>query len=314
MSKLSDACEQYLQLRHGLGFQLRCAARLLRSFVTFAEREGATHITTELGLRWAQQPTDVQPATWAARLKVVRQFAIWLSASERDTQVPPAGLLPGKYRRKRPYIYSDAEIERLVRAAERIPSALGLKGRMLATVFGLLSVTGLRIGEAIALDRGDVDLKEGTLQVRRTKFGKSRLVAVHDSTCHALADYASLRDRVVRRPATTAFFVSEKGERLAPRTAQYNFAKVSHRIGLRVATTDTRVDRGPRLHDMRHTFVVCTLLGWYRAGIDVEREMPKLTTYLGHADIHATYWYVEAVPELLELAALRLGCPMGLKS
>jgi integrase len=313
MSKLREAVEEYLQLRGELGYKLQGVVRLLRSFVTFAEREGAAHVTTDLALRWAQQPLGVQPATCAWRLRVVRRFAVWLSASDRHTQVPPTGLLPGQYRRKRPYIYSDAEIERLVEAASRLPSTAGLKGRTFSTVFGLLAVTGLRISEAIALDREDVDLQQGILRIRRTKFGKSRLVMVHESTRQVLANYASHRDRVVRRPATSAFFLSERGDRVTGAATRYNFAKVSRQVGLRAATTNCRHGRGPRLHDMRHRFAVRTLLEWYRAGIDVEREMPKLTTYLGHVHVNVTYWYIEAVPELLELAARRLESPKELK-
>ncbi len=306
MSKLRETSEQYLQLRRELGYQLRGPARLLRSFVTFAEGKGATHITTDLALRWAQQPPGAQSATWASRLGVVRRFAVWLSASDRRTEVPPAGLLPYRYHRQRPYIYSDREIEELVRAADRLPSAAGLKGRTFSTIFGLLAVTGLRVSEALALDRDDVDLEEGVLRVRRTKFGKSRLVAVHESTRQALADYARQRDRVVQRSATAAFFLSERGGRVTKWATRYNFAKISREVGLRTPTTNGRHGRGPRLHDMRHRFAVCALLRWYRAGMDVEREIPKLATYLGHVHVNETYWYIEAVPELLELATRRL--------
>jgi integrase/recombinase XerD len=314
MNKLREAVEQYLQLRGALGYKLEGVVRLLRSFVTFAEREGAAHVTTDLALRWAQQPLGVQPATWAWRLSVLRRFAVWLSASDQHTQVPPTGLLPGHYRRKRPYIYSDAEIETLVDAASRLPSTEGLKGHTFSTVFGLLAVTGLRVSEALALDRKDVDLQQGILRIRRTKFGKSRLVMVHETTRQVLANYADRRDRVVRRPATSAFFLSEQGDRVKGGAARYNFAKVSRHLGMRTATTNCRHGHGPRLHDMRHRFAVRTLLGWYRAGIDVEREMPKLTTYLGHVHVHVTYWYIEAVPELLELAARRLESPVERKT
>src|SRR5262249_6008540 len=151
----------YLQLRRQLGCQLRGVDRLLHSFAAFAEQEGASHVSTDLALRWAQQPPDVQPATWACRLRVVRRFAVWLSASDRRTEVRPPGLLPCRYRRKRPYFYSGVEIEALVRAAGRLPSSAGLKGRTFSTIFGLLAVTGMRISEALALDREDVDLEEG---------------------------------------------------------------------------------------------------------------------------------------------------------
>jgi integrase/recombinase XerD len=308
MSRLREACEQYLQLRRNLGCQLRETGRLLENFLAFAEQEGAFHVTTDLALRWAQQPSGVQAATWASRLQVVRRFAIWLSATDRGTEVPPAGLLPGRYVRRRPYIYSDAEIQNLVRTAGQLSSPAGLKGRTYSTIFGLLSVTGMRVSEALTLDREDVDLDEGILRIRRTKFGKSRLVAVHDSTRQVLADYACERDRVVRRPAT-AFFLSDGGDRVTGCAARYNFAKVSREVGLRAPATDRRHGRGPRLHDMRHRFAVCTLLQWYRSGIDVKREIPKLATYLGHVHVNETYWYIEAVPELLELAASRLESP-----
>jgi integrase len=309
MSQLCEASERYLQLRRNLGCKLRESGRLLQNFVAFAEREGASHVTTDLALRWAQQPAGAQPATWASRLQEVRRFALWLSAADRRTEVPPAGLLPGRYVRKRPYIYSDAEVRDLVRTARQLASAAGLKGRTYATIFGLLSVTGMRVSEVLALDREDVDLDEGVLRIRRTKFGKSRLVAVHDSTRQALADYARERDRVVRRPDASAFFLSERGDRVTGCAARYNFAKVSREVGLRAPAADRRHGRGPRLHDMRHRFAVCTLLRWYRSGADVEREIPKLATYLGHVHVNETYWYLEAVPELLELAARRLEGP-----
>ena len=178
----------------------------------------------------------------------------------------------------------------------------------------MLAVTGLRISEALALDREDVDLQEGILRIRRTKFGKSRLVAVHESTRQALADYASQRDRVVQPARDRGLLpLRKRRPRDGVAVAEYNFAKVSREIGLRPATTSCRHGRGPRLHDMRHRFAVRTLLGWYRAGIDVEREMPKLTTYLGHVHVNETYWYIEAVPELLELAARRLESPKEAK-
>jgi integrase/recombinase XerD len=309
MSELREAAERYLRLRRDLGCQLREAGRLLHDFLAFAEREGAAQVTTDLAVRWAQQPAGVQPVTWALRLRVVRRFALWLSATDRHTEVPPAGLLPGRYVRRRPYIYSGAEIADLVRAAGQLASAAGLKGRTYATIFGLLAVTGMRVSEVLALDREDVDLGEGVLRIRRTKFGKSRLVVVHDSTRQALAEYARERDRVVHRPAAAPFFLSEGGDRVTGWAARYNFAKVSREIGLRAPAGGRRHGRGPRLHDMRHRFAVCTLLRWYRSGVDVEREIPKLATYLGHVHVNETYWYIEAVPELLGLAARRLEGP-----
>lgn len=313
MSQLHEAVKEYLQLRRSLGFQLREPGRLLHRFAAFAEAEKATHVTIDLALRWAQQPANARPTTWAVRLQTVRRFAIWLSASDQRTEVPPAGLLPYRYERKRPYFYSDADIANLVYTAGQLPSPARLRGRTFATLFGLLAVTGMRISEGLALDREDVDLGEGVLRIRRSKFGKSRLVAVHESTRHVLADYARERDRIVPRPAGAAFFLSEGGNRVTEWASRYTFAKISRQVGLRSATKDCRHGHGPRLHDLRHRFAACTLLNWYRAGIDVEREIPKLATYLGHVHVNETYWYLEAVPELLELATRRLESPKETK-
>ena len=306
MSNLQDRLDEYLTVRRSLGYELRAPARCLRKFVALADREGADYITTELALRWATLPTDAQPATWAARLGMVRRFAAWCKASDPRTEVPPKGLLPHRYRRTQPHIYGDAEIERVVSAARLLPSAKGLRAHSYATVFGLLSVTGMRVSEALALDRRDVDLGEGVLAVRRTKFGRSRFVPVHPTTCDALADYAERRDRTVPVCFAEAFFVSERGTRITDCSTRYNFAKVSRDVGLRKPAGGNRHGHGPRLHDMRHRFAVRTLLDWYRAGLDVEREIPKLATYLGHVHLNDTYWYLEAVPELLELATARL--------
>jgi len=304
MSTLRDALRKYLELRRNLGFKLQDAGSALRSFVAFAEREGDSCITTNLAIRWTKESRQVQPATWAARLCMVRRFAVWLSATDRRTEVPPVGILPHRYRRRRPYIYSDAEIDKLVQAASRLPSPRGLNGHTYSTIFGLLSVTGMRVSEAMALDREDVNLEEGIITIRQTKFGKSRLIPLHDSTRRVLIDYARQRERVVRCPATAAFFLSERGSRVTHWTTRYNFAKVSCEIGLR--SPGRRHGHGPRLHDMRHRFAACVLVDWYRRGIDVERELPKLATYLGHAHVNDTYWYIEAIPELLELATQRL--------
>jgi len=304
MSDLRQALEDYIAVRRSLGFDLRLPASALRNFVAFMEAEGASHISVELALRWAKQPADAQPATWAWRLGMVRRFAAWRSAADPRTEVPSGELLPHRYHRKPPYIYSDEEIDKLVRAAEQLPSSKGLRAITYSTFFSLLAVTGMRVSEAVALDRKDVDLEQGVLTIHRTKFGKSRLVPVHASTRHALNRYTEHRDCILPKPATQGFFVSERGTRITQWSARYTFAKVSQQIGLRAGAKGH--GRGPRLHDMRHRFAARTLIDWYRAGLDVERELPKLATYLGHVHINETYWYLEAVPELLQLATERL--------
>jgi integrase/recombinase XerD len=309
MSTIDEALETYLALRRGLGSELRGPGAHLRRFVAFLDREGAVVVTTALALRWATAPADAMPATWAGRLGDVRRFASWLSATDPRTEVPPHGLLSGRYQRRPPYLYSDAEVARIVRGAARLPSTLGMRAPTYATLFGLLAATGLRIGEALSLDRDDVDLRSGVLAVRRAKFGTSRFVPVHESTRRALQRYAQRRDLLLPRPASPAFLLSERGMRVTQCSARYTFAVVSRAIGLRPPTRGGRHGRGPRLHDMRHRLAASTMVRWYREGRDVERELPKLSTYLGHVHVADTYWYIEAVPELLRLATERATNP-----
>jgi integrase/recombinase XerD len=304
LNSLEQALKDYLRIRRSLGFLLREPATCLRNFVAFLQAQRASYVTAELALRWATQPTKAQPSTWAWRLGMVRRFAIWHSAFEPRTEIPPAGLLPHRYRRKLPHIYSDEEIERLLRRTQQLPSPKGLRARTYTTLFGLLVATGMRVNEALGLDRQDVDLDRGILYIRRTKFGKSRYVPVHPSTVDALKKYTQARDRIFPAPLTPAFFISEQGRRITEWMARYTFAKLSQRLGLRVPAKGH--GRSPRLHDMRHRFAARTLVHWYRAGLDAERELPKLATYLGHVHVNDTYWYLEAVPELLQLATDRL--------
>lgn len=302
MSALRDALTKYVAVRRALGTQLREPAVTLGHFVEFLEREGAKFITTELAVRWALRPERVQPATRARLLSMVRKFAVWLSAFDPRTEVPPRGLIEARHRRNKPYIYTDREIEQLMAEAARLPSPRGLRALTQATLIGLLAATGLRPGEALDLDVSEVDLQNGILAIRQTKFGKSRFVPIDDSTRAALAHYARRRDKLCPRPRTGAFLVSERGKRLGQHAARRTFAKLSCAIGIRTPTCSWRIGRGPRLQDMRHTFATRRLVEWYRAGLDVERELPKLATYLGHVNAINTYWYIEAVPELLQLA------------
>jgi len=307
MSGLRKALEEYLAVRRALGFKLRLAGAALEKFVSFLDQERAAVITTELALRWAMQPAEVQPEQWANRLSMVRGFALYRSGTDPKTEIPPQGLLPYRYRRKRPYIYNDSEIRQLLKAAERLPSATGLRAKAYSTLFGLLAVTGMRISEVIGLDDGDVDWADGVLTVRESKFGKSRLVPMHPSTRGALRQYARSRNRIYPKPKSQSFFVSDRGVRLTDCTVRWTFVRLSHQIGLR-SPSDRR---GPRLHDFRHRFAVQTLTDWYRGGVDVEKHMAELAAYLGHAHVTDTYWYLTATPELLRLAATRLDNPGG---
>jgi integrase len=304
MSRLGRALDEYLALRRALGFELRRTEWALRRFVDFAEREGARWVTTDLALRWATFPTHVQGSERSVRLGVVRRFAEYLRVIDPRTEVPPADLLPGKVRRPQPYIYSDDELLRLIRAAWALPSPTGLRAWTYTTLLGLLAVTGMRHGEALALDRGDVDLDAGVLTVRRSKCRKARLVPVHATTCEQLERYARRRDRVHRTPRSHAFLVSERGRRLVQATVQHTFVVLSRQIGLRAPARSH--GHGPRLHDLRHRLAVTTLMRWYRAGVAVDPMLPVLATYLGHTKVSDTYWYLSAVPELMRLAIARL--------
>ncbi len=302
MKTLREAVSDYLMMRRGLGFKLRHVEHDLGSFVSFMELEQAPFIRSDLALKWAMAPTDVRPAYWAQRLSAVRGFARYRSATDPRTQVPSDGLLPFQNQRTQPYLYTDEDIERLMTAAKTLRPRDGLRSWTYYCLFGLLTVTGLRISELIALERRDVDLREGLLMIRGTKFGKSRIVPLHDSTQHALADYAHRRDRHPDRQSAVKFLVSDHGGPLEASTVRRTFYHLSRKTGLRRAG-----DRhGPRLHDFRHRLATSTLLEWYRSGEDVERLLPVLATYLGHSNVQDTYWYLSSCPELMGHAVRRL--------
>jgi integrase/recombinase XerD len=300
MNSLRAAVEEYLALRRGLGFKLRLAGPALLDFAALLEREHAPHITSELAVRWAMLPRECQPALWAMRLRFVRGFARHRRATDPRTEIPPASLLPFRPGRARPYLYSEQEVRQLLVAAAALQPSL--RGATYHCLFGLLAVTGLRISEAIALERQDVDLGQGLLVIRGAKFGKSRLVPLHASTMRVLTHYAQCRDRYLGTSLAPRFLVNDRGRPLESSNVRRTFYRLSRQIGLR-----GRTDRhGPRLHDFRHRFAVRTLMRWYRSGQDSERRLPVLSTYLGHAHISDTYWYLSAHPQLMGLAKRRL--------
>lgn len=302
MISLRQAVKDYLAMRRSLGFKLRDMGYCLHHFVSFMEQEGTSVITVELALRWAQQPQGVLPAHWATRLSFVRTFARFWSATDPRTEVPPAGLLPYRPKRAIPYIYSDEDIQQILNAAWNLPPSTALRPWTYYTLFGLMVVTGMRISEVIHLDRVDVDLEERLLTIRLTKFSKSRLIPLHPSTVDKLKAYLKRRDQLYPRPSVSRFFLSNQGTPLTHCVVRWTFVKLSRQIGLR----KTGDSFGPRLHDLRHRFAVRTLLNWYKAGVDVEKRLPVLSTYLGHTHVTDTYWYLTAIPELLELTKDRI--------
>jgi len=304
MNTLREATEEYLNMRRALGFKLREAGARLLDFVTFMEQHRASYITNKLALTWAQQSPTVQASTWAQRLCFVRGFARYRSATDPRTQIPLEGLLPFRPQRAQPYFYTDAEIQNLLRAALKLPGSNGvLRPWTYHVLFGLLSVSGMRLGEVCNLELQDVDLKAAVLTVRGAKFGKSRLLPLHASTCNVLADYLVRRERFwTARPNSPYLFVSNRGNRLDAAEIRRTFYALSRQIGLR-GFADSH---GPRIHDLRHRFAVKTLVHWYRAGEDAERRLPILSAYLGHVHVADTYWYLSAWPELMREAMRRL--------
>jgi integrase/recombinase XerD len=302
MSALAGRLEDYLALRRSLGFKLDRAGRLLAQFVAYCEAAGAETVTVDLARAWATLPAGSD--YWHAfRLSVVRGFARHLVLIDERTEVPPADLLPVRARRATPYLYTPDEVARLMAAAAKIPTPL--RQATLATLVGLLYVTGMRIGEAIRLDRADVDYRRELLVVRDSKFGKSREVPIHPTTVAALRAYAKRRDHLCRVHNSPAFFVSPAGTRLLYCNVHLAFLGLVRDAGLTPRSATCR----PRPHDLRHTFAVSTLIGWYRDGGDVQARLPQLSTFLGHVHPANTYWYLSAAPELLGLAAARLEPP-----
>ncbi len=310
MNTLREALHEYLAMRRSLGFKLQRAGPALLEFVSFLEQHRASYITFQLALAWAKQPSDGEPDTRAAqRLSFVRLFARYRSATDPRTEIPPAGLLPFRPKRARPYLYSEQEIEQLLRATLHRPLSPRHRKRcallpwVYYCLFGLLSVSGLRLGEARNLRLEDVDLKAGVLTIRGAKFGKDRWVPLHASTCKVLEDYIARRQRHwAGRPVSSYLFVSSWGNRLDSGQTHRAFYAASRQIGLRGAADS----HGPRLHDLRHRFATTTLVNWYRSNEDPERRLPLLSAFLGHVHVADTQWYLSASPELMREAMSRL--------
>jgi len=299
MRSLRQVLEDYLRVRRRLGFKLGSDQRLLEDFVGFLEQAGASRITSELAVMWAQLPVDAHPHRWSQRLSIVRVFARYVATLDPASEVPSIDLLPARRPRVAPYVYSPAQITALIEAAGQLTPRL--RAASYRTVIGLMATTGLRLGEALALDRADVDLDDGALHVRARQT-KQREVPLHPTAATALREYARCRDRYWPQPSSPAFFLNPRADRLSKGEFNYRFAKLIGQVGLEGAGERVR----PRPHDLRHTMAVRTLLDWIRAGEDVDRRMPELSTFLGHQQPESTYWYLQAVPELMALISDRL--------
>jgi integrase len=299
MKSLLQAVEDYLALRRSLGFKLREYGDCLDEFVSFLAKNESAHVTNKLAVEYATQRQYEKPVSWSRRLIIIRGFARYHIGADPRTEIPPVGLLRFRSRRARPYVYSQDEIRRLLQAALKIESPHQLQPRTYHCLFGLLAVSGLRLGEAVNLQPQDVDWSGGVLTIRGAKFGKTRLVPLHSSTLAVLRNYADLRDKIFTGRILPTFLVTSHGTKLEKTNLSRIFRELSRQIGIR----KPGVRNGPRLHDFRHRFAIETLLRWYRTGEEVTRRMPVLSTYLGHVNVSGTYWYLSSTPELIASAS-----------
>jgi integrase/recombinase XerD len=303
VSALRAAAGEYLAMRRALGFKLTTQGRHLMSFVAFCEERGADRVTADLAIEWATRTTSRGSGNevyQARRLDVVRTSARHLQALNPATEVPPEDVLARRYLRIPPYLYSTEEVAALMNAADHLTPVL--RAATWRTLIGLLAVTGMRQGEACRLQRDDAGLDDGTPVIRDSKFGKSRQVFLHPTAAAALRAWERARDEAFPEPRTDSFLVNGRGRPLTGGTVQHQFAALARTAGIQAPPGR----RPPRLHDLRHAFTVATMLDWYRDGGNVQARLPLLSTWLGHVDPKSTYWYLQAVPELLTLAAGRL--------
>lgn len=303
MSSLRDALADYLAVRRAVGYKLDTAERFLSQFIEYLEERGEQRVTIDHAVAWAIRPSG-HPGYHAHRLQTVRRFARYLHATDPDVEVPPAGVLTGRSRRAVPFLYTDEQIAALIAAAEIFATAH--RTATMQTVIGLLTVTGMRLGEALGLDRDDLDVRHGVLTVHG-KYGKTRELPLHQTTVNALSRYLRRRDRPPSPPGERALLVSEAGTRLVASNVQHAFGRMRAHAGLRPRSTACR----PRMHDARHSFAVRTLLDAYRSGADIGGRLALLSTYLGHREPSMTYWYLDASPELMALAAEQLERSIG---
>lgn len=305
MSVLSEHAQRYLRARRALGVKLERHGRLLPQLVAYLEAAGASTVTRELAISWARLPARAHPQHWAARLSIARGFAAYLQTIDPATEIPPAGVFAVRYQRPTPYLWSQADISRLLEAARELRPPL--KAASYEALFGLLAVTGMRLGEAIALEPGDVDLDDGVITIREhtAKLERARMIPLHSTTARALERYADTRARLCPEPRSSTFFLSSKGTSLKRSEVAKTLRKLTTALGLRTDSDH------PTAHHLRHSFAVSTLIDWQRSGVQVDEQIAVLSTYLGHVSPAETYWYLTATPELMASAAQRLQRHLG---
>ena len=293
---------EYLQHRRSLGFELGSTGYVLLDFAAFAdETQPGRSLTTDLIVRWATRSERHSSRYRAARLSIVRGFARFLVARGEDGEVPGVRVLPGDFRRGQPHIYSDEQLRDLLRAARSLVPVYALRPHVYEALFGVLASTGLRISEALALRKRDVDLDRGVLHIEKTKFRKSRLVPIHETVARHLRQFAALRERGPDASVSEFFLVGRGGRPLPYSTVRTTFRRLVAQLGWKSNGTLPR----PRLHDLRHTFACRRVLQWYRDGVDVDHALASLSTYMGHGKLTDTYWYLSASGGLLGIASER---------
>jgi len=302
MKTLQESLNEYIDMKKSLGFKVDVINRNLQSFLQFMDDNGVNIITIDIAVRWARIPSSAKPSWWAQRLGFVRGFARYQCALDNISVVPPPGLLPFRSKRASPYIYTNDEISRLLKASLAIRSVHGVKHRTYHLLLGLLAVTGMRIGEILRLNVNSVDLTDDTIKVLNSKGGKSRIVPLHYTTTVAIKEYITKYRILIEGTCDDTLLLNDYGRRISMYDIHTTFNQLTKTTGLR----NVGAKYGPRLHDFRHRFAIETLLRWYRRGDDVESKIPLLSTYLGHAAVRSTYWYLSATPELLNMATKRI--------
>ena len=304
MISLREHVDDYLRLRRALGYKLERHGRLLPQLVAYLEAAGAGTITSDLAIAWARLPAHAHPRYWAARLAIARGFAAYLQTIDPATEMPP-DVFAVRYLRPTPYLWSRDDIRRVLETARGLRPPL--KAASYEALFGLLAVTGMRVGEAVALEPGDINFEDGVITIREqaAKLERARLVPLHPTAVAALERYAGTRERLCPKPRAKMFFLSAAGTRIDRSAVSKTLRKITTALGLRTETVH------PRAHDLRHSFAVSTLIGWQRAGVQIDERIAALSTYLGHVRPADTYWYLSATPELMQAAAQRLEQHLG---
>lgn len=296
MSKLYEAVREYLTIRRQLGFSLRNIEMTLNSFVSFLKRKNADRITTQLALEFVTANPKASSSWQAKKLGVIRRFASYLHTFDTRVEVPSTELLPFSYHRRPPYIFTDRDIVNLLEIFQRNMTRKAIDAQTYYALFGLIAVTGMRTGEALALKDNSVDLKQGIITIYESKYRKSRKLPIHRSVIEILKHYYRCRNKHLGNKKSEYFFVNSRGSQLDGNNVRDSFKKacITARIGKEAKFC-------PRITDLRHYFAIKTLINCYRKKINPETVIPTLSTYLGHENPKHTYWYLTATEELMAL-------------